>query len=272
MTQGFLIFAFNNGKLDYLAQAIWVANRIRKYLDKPTTIVTDVASLEQHPEPGHDIKVTDPEGFGSRNFDLSTDTHIAPWFNGNRYQAYAITPYDETIIIDSDYVVNSDQLNKLWGNPHEFLTHRAVHDVTFKNSFVAFDTFGVQIPHYWATVLYFRKSSQAEGIFDLISMIKANYGYYSQLYQFANRPYRNDFAVSIAQLIAYGHRIDAVPTIPWLLPTAPADAKAYMIDEDTFELRYEKWMGNKHKNMRVKIKNMDFHCLDKISMEAMING
>lgn len=277
MSQGFMIFAFNNAKIDYLAQAIWVGHRIREYLDKPVTIVTDVASFEEHAQhlAAFNVIQTEPLALGQRNFDIFNDDRVALWYNANRYQAYAITPYDETIVIDSDYIVSSGQLNLLFDSPHDFLTHRAVHDVTSKNSFEAFDTFGTtQMPHYWATVLYFRKGALAKQIFNLVTMIKTNYKYYSKLYQFMGHPYRNDYAVSLAQLIAYGHRIDAVPSIPWLLNTAPADATITQIDDKTFEFRYEKWIHGQPapKNMRVKISEQDVHCLEKFSMGEMISG
>ena len=41
MSSGVLLFAFNNEQVDYVSQAQYLAKRIRKYLDLPTTLVTD---------------------------------------------------------------------------------------------------------------------------------------------------------------------------------------------------------------------------------------
>jgi len=40
-SKGALIFARNNAQIDYIKQAHYLAKRIKKYLDIPTTIVTD---------------------------------------------------------------------------------------------------------------------------------------------------------------------------------------------------------------------------------------
>lgn len=274
MTRGFLIFAFNNGRYNYFKHACWIADRIEKYCGHETTIITDHASMGDE-LPDHMIKFADAEGFSSRNFDYKNreKSAVAAWFNGNRYQAFDMSPYDETIVIDSDYIVNSDQLNLLFESPYSFLTHRSVLDVCDKKSFEGHWTFGdIQFPHYWATVLFFRKDKKAKRIFDLITMIKENYKYYAQLLKFPPRPYRNDHAVSIAQAIAAGHNLDAVPTIPWELVTAPMDAWVYQTDETEFEFIYEKYTRNKVRPMRTKIKGQDFHCMNKDSLEKLVNA
>jgi len=271
MSQGFLIFAFNNKTLDYLSQAVWVADRISRFLDKPTTIVTDTNSLADK-NIKHNIVIAEAETKSKRNFDIHTKDKIDHWYNVNRYQAYDISPYDETVVIDSDYIVNSDQLNKLFNNPHDFLCHRNVYDVASKNSLSAYQTFGqTKMPHYWATILYFRKSDFAKEMFDTITMIKDNYKFYSNIYKFNSLPYRNDYAVSIAQSIMHGHRLDAIPTIPWHLPTALNDIYATQLSDTEFEITYEKWSRNKMRLMR-SIVTTDFHCLNKFAMEDMINA
>ena len=41
MTSGVLLFAYNNEQIDYVAQACFLANRIKQYMNLPTTLVTD---------------------------------------------------------------------------------------------------------------------------------------------------------------------------------------------------------------------------------------
>jgi hypothetical protein len=41
MNSGVLLFAFNNEQVDYVSQARFLAKRIKKYLNLPTTLVTD---------------------------------------------------------------------------------------------------------------------------------------------------------------------------------------------------------------------------------------
>ena len=42
-TKGAFLIARNNSQIDYVKQAVFLAKRIRKYLDIPTTILTDSA-------------------------------------------------------------------------------------------------------------------------------------------------------------------------------------------------------------------------------------
>ena len=50
--KGALIFARNNAQIDYIKQARFSAQRIRKHLDIPTSIVTDsVCLLYTSPSP-----------------------------------------------------------------------------------------------------------------------------------------------------------------------------------------------------------------------------
>jgi len=271
MSRGVLIFAFNNKTLDYFKQAVWVADRVQRFLNLPTTIVTDEASLSTKTE--HNVIIKEVHVMSKRVFDVSKGSQSDFWFNANRFQAYDLTPYDETIVIDSDYIVSSDQLNLLFDSPHDFLCHRDVYDVSNRNSLSGDCTFGkVQMPHYWATVLFFRESALAEDMFELIEMIKENWKFYSQLYQFTGALFRNDFAVSIALSIVYGHRLHAIPTIPWNLPTAVTDIEATQIDDTTFELTYEKHYRNKKRPMKTIIKDQDLHLFNKVALEAMIDA
>ena len=41
MTQGAMMFAFNNQKIDYIKLATWNAQNIKQFLGLPTTLVTD---------------------------------------------------------------------------------------------------------------------------------------------------------------------------------------------------------------------------------------
>jgi hypothetical protein len=272
MSRGVLIFAFSNEKIDYLNHANWVADRVKKYLDLSTTIITDEKSINGR-EFSHDLLITDALSGGKRNFDKGRCGADGTWYNKNRFQSYNLTPYDETLVIDSDYVVNSDQLLKIFDNPHNVLCHRDVYDVSGRGGFLQYKTFGHHnFPHYWATILYFKKSPEAKQMFELMTMIKDNYGHYSKLYKFQLKPYRNDFVVSIALSILYGHRLGSVPTIPWDLPSAFSDVEVEQLDETKFQLMYEKWTGKEKKTVISKIKGTDFHCINKFALDKIVNA
>ena len=45
--KGVLIFAFNNSTLNYFKQAVWVADRVERFLGLSTTIVTNKESASR---------------------------------------------------------------------------------------------------------------------------------------------------------------------------------------------------------------------------------
>lgn len=272
MTRGILICAFSNEKIDYLEQANWAADRVNTYLDLPVTIITDEKSVNGR-EFTHNIILSDALSGGTRNFKHLEEGYIGTWYNANRYQSYNLSPYDETIIIDSDYVVNSDQLLRVFESPYDVLCHRDVYDITGRNGFSPYYTFGKRnFPHYWATVLFFKKSKQGEQLFQIMEMIKDNYRHYSNLYKFRENPFRNDFVVSMALSILHGHKLDAIPTIPWAMPSAYDDVDLEQLDETKFRISYTKYSNGSEKPYKSIVKDTDFHFINKFALDKVIHA
>lgn len=273
MTRGFLIFAFNNEVIDYLGHALWIADRIESILKLPTSIVTDEASASTKEDVKHNLILTEALAGHQRNFNIHKDGNVAEWKNVNRFQAYDLTPYDETVVIDSDYIVNSEQLLALFESADDFLVHRKPYDITDRRSFQPYDFLPkYYFPHYWATVIFFRKTEFAKTIFDTIKMIRENYAHYSRIYKFRSSPFRNDYVVSIALSIVYGHRINAIPVIPWNMPMVANNAEIKQLDDCKFEITYQKNINRLDKPMRIVVDDHDIHFLNKFSLEKMING
>jgi len=271
-SRGILIFAFNNKKVDYFSHACWVADRVNLYLDLPVSIVTDEASINGR-NVTHNLITGVAESGGNRNFDHKTSDNVATWYNASRYTAYNLTPYNETIVIDSDYIVNSDQLKTVFELGHDVLCARNAYDVTNLNRFDPYKYFGrYNFPHYWATVLFFRKSDFAKQFFDVLTMVRKNYKHYSQIYKFSHYMFRNDYAVSIALSMVYGHNLDAIPSIPWSLPTCYDDIDVINVSENTFQLNFTKKINNQDKVFRSTLNDCDLHCINKFALEKMVNG
>lgn len=260
--KGVLIYAFNNERIDYFRQAVWSADRIRQYLGLPVTIVTDKKS-QGITICKHDVIHSVAESGGTRIFNPSQDGRSASWFNASRYQSWNITPYQETIVLDSDYVVCSDQLLSLFDSDISVTAMKHVYDVTARGGEQPYRWISDQskLHHYWATVLYFRKDQTAEDFFSMMTMIKNNYQHYCNIYHLPNHPFRNDFAASIALNTVYGHRPESVPEVPWSMATVFGDATITQIADDCFDLHYS--VGAEKKPHRVRIAGQDFHFIDK---------
>ena len=267
-----MIFAFNNEKIDYFSHACWVADRVNLHLDLPVSIVTDEKSINGREVP-HNLITSTAESGGNRNFDHKSNDKIGTWFNASRYTAYNLTPYNETIVIDSDYIVNSDQLNTVFELGPDVICARNAYDVTHMNRFATYNYFGkYNFPHYWATVLFFRKSDFAEQFFDVLTMVRKNYKHYSQIYKFSYYMFRNDYAVSIALAIMHGHNLDAIPSIPWSLPTCYDDVDVSEVSDNKFQLNFTRNVNNQDKPVRTTLKDSDLHCINKFALEKMVNG
>jgi hypothetical protein len=234
MTTGVLIFAFNNEHIDYLSMANWSAKNIRRHLNLPVAVVTDqVISGDYFFE---QVIFANPQGAYSRKFADQDDS--VTWYNGNRVDAYALTPWEQTLVLDADYVVASDELKKVLSINKNFVAHKTAYDVVNQDNFDELNNFGnFNMPMWWATVMMFRRSTEAELIFNTMSMIKNNWQHYKNLYKITRPTYRNDFALSMALNIVNGHTLSHTD-MPWDLASVTPAHKLTQLSEDKYRVDF----------------------------------
>lgn len=275
MSKGVLLFANNNGSIDYIKQAIFLAKRINKYLQLPVSLVTcnklkkDQASVFDKVIPSAlSVKTSTTK----RHHDGDMYDKITKFYNNDRAYAYDLSPYDETIVMDTDYIICNNLLNKCFEQDNAFLiykdaTHVGIHDGTTEFKRVS-DT---SVDFYWATVFYFKKCEETQIFFDLIKHIQENYLHYRSMYQFRTTVYRNDFAFSIAVHILSGYsKNNFVGVIP--------GKKFYTIDrdillsikDDEFKILVEK-QDRLGEYTPVNFKGSNLHVMNKFSLERIIN-
>jgi hypothetical protein len=256
MTRGIVIFAFNNEQIDYLSMAEWSTRNIHRHLDLPVAVITDQSSIPKHYSFDRVIhtKATDTHWRHFKDFGAN-----ATWYNGSRVNAYELSPWDHTLVLDADYVVASNQLGQLFEVDQDFLDHDCAIEVTGMNNFDENNRFGRhKMPMRWATVMMFRRSQTAQLIFDSMQMIRQNWRHYIDLYGIPKKTYRNDIALSIAQLIVNGHMLE-IPSIPWNLVSVEADHALTQLDTDVYRVDF-KTADNKPKWLTL---NHDFHAMGK---------
>jgi hypothetical protein len=247
MTTGALIFARNNEQIDYEAMARWSARNIERHLGIPTHIVTD-------------------DTIPATNFRNFTDVGAVTWHNLNRMDAYRLTPWDRTLVLDADYVVASDQLKSLLEADQDFLAHRWAYDVTGCNNFEGLNWFGNnRMPMWWATVMMFRRSRHAELIFDSMQMIRDNWTHYRNLYKNTNATYRNDHALSIALGIVNGHTVNH-PGIPWALASLIPGYRLTQLDQDSYRVDF---VNTENKSRWIELRQ-DFHAMGKQQLGEIV--
>ena len=258
MTTGALIFAFDNEQTDYVAMAGWSADRIRRHLKIPTAIVTDADPTDQRLSTADKIINATPVSGGTRWFEDYQAT--VSWHNAGRTDAYSLTPWEQTLVLDADFVVCGNELTTVIDSPQDFMCHRYAWDMTSMNDFDGLNYFGHnRMPMWWATVMMFRKSNTAQYIFDCMSMIRANWRHYKDLYHITGTNYRNDYALSIALGIVSGHTLQ-VDNIPFGLASVMPEHTLTQLDTDYFEIGYT---GQDKKPKTMGWHGMDFHAMGK---------
>jgi hypothetical protein len=171
-----------------------------------------------------------------------------------------LSPYDETLVLDADYVVCSDQLNLLFDLPQDFLAPVTAYDVTGTRTFDDLNCFGsYRMPMAWATVMRFRRSLLSKSVFDMMRMIRDNWQHYRNLYGIAKSTYRNDHALSIALNTLHGHQ-GRWPSVPWKLASVVPEHGLEQLDTDRFCVTYQ---TSNAKSRHVEIAGQDFHAMGK---------
>lgn len=205
-SKGVVIFATNTDSIDYVKIANRTSRLIEHYLGLPVTIL--------------DSKST------GKNKRYSVDTNqFEQWHNGGRSQAYELSPYDTTILLDSDYLVLDDNLKKIVDtvDDYKIVRHNEFIDISNTNTMGTYS-----LPYVWATIVIFNKTNKARMLFDMVTRIENNYSYYRQLYNLRESNFRNDYAFTIADNILNGYTQDKANYLPWTMKSigsAPVSIK-----------------------------------------------
>lgn len=276
MTKGVLLFAHNSADVDYGLMAIISGGLAKKYLGVPVTLVTDKWTMKWLHDSGmhgiaekvfdHVINVELPHTKNSRMLHDGFEGKIIPFVNSNRCDAYHLSPYDKTLLIDSDFLIFSDRLNEYWDLDSGVLLGKSMIDITGERGTILdkkVSETGIDL--FWATTVMFDKNSESKFFFELVDFVKENYRYYADLFRFNPKQYRNDISFSIAKHIMNGYETDKVYTLPSLLTVFDKDilhdvrddgALTFLVDKPTDTGNF--WAAT--------TKNVDVHVINKQSI------
>ena len=206
-----------------------------------------------------------------RYFDGAMSFRRLKFKNDMRVKSFELSPFDETLVIDCDYLINNDILKHCWQQSHDFLIYKNSVDLSgFRYDPRLVTLSDKSIDFYWATVFYFRKNKNTEIFFNLLSHIQDNWNYYRYVYQIEHSLYRNDFAFSIAIHIMNGYQTGYwTHELPGTL--------YYTIDKDillkhnkeqmTILVEKEKYKGE---YTLIKTKGINVHVMNKFSLARII--
>lgn len=252
-----MIFAIDNGEFSYTRMADVAAGLVRKFLDIPTTIITDKPFEMKY---ATDQKLIQADTYTNRQiFDHTTYKSIK-WFNHSRPDVYELSPYEQTLLIDADYFLFNNSHKNLFELNEDFLCYQQIHDPTNMEKFVANELINNHsIKNAWATVCYFKKSDRSKAIFDMMKHVRDNYEYYATLIGVPAVPYRNDYALAIAlhTLSGYGTNLKY---LPGKMTTLSVDVKLDRFDPNKgIIFAYEK----NSKKYKGYLKDANVHIMSK---------
>ena len=196
MSKGFLLFAQNTDTVDYVKQAYALALSIKssQHDIKNVSLVTNSKVPKKYAAVFDQI-IPIPYFKKIENSPLQAE---------HRYQLYAATPYEETIVLDSDMLLLED-ISDWWNYCSNYDVHfcnrvtnyklETIIDTVHRKTFIA-----NQLPNIYYALHYFKKSKQADEFFKVLEFVVNNweacYG------EFTPKEYQNWISMDVSAAIA----------------------------------------------------------------------
>lgn len=273
MNRGVILFAHNNRQIDYARMAILAAKLAKKNLGVGASLVTDPSTMDWMRE--SDVLATATETFekiiitprpeenNMKNYRDGKTKTPAPFNNGNRFSAYHHTPYERTLLIDTDYLVLSDRLGEYWDVDCDLMISGNYNDIIGRERTGYLDTHisetGIEM--LWATTVMFTKNERTGLFFDLVEHVKQNYRMFSDVFRFDFRLFRNDIAFSIAKHILDGYQKTNEHCLPGVLSANDGDD---LCDVSNDGLRF--LLARTGSPVLATVKGRDIHVMNKFSL------
>ena len=277
--KGAILFARNNSNIDYVKQAYFAAIKIQEFLNIPVTLITDSKNYLESAFPNYKKvfdQVIQPDLEHTytlrKYFDGALTEKQLEFKNDWRSYAYDLSPYDETLLLDTDVILANDQLKNCFSSQYDILAYKKAYDLANYRDYREFEyTSDSGVDFYWATCVFFRKTEENKIFFDLIKHIQENWIHYKRVYQIMSPTFRNDFAFSIAIHImngmCSGDFIKAAPGTLYYI----TDKDILWEMKDTnflFLVEKEKFLGE---YTAIKTKNTTVHIMNKFSLNREID-
>jgi hypothetical protein len=275
MNNGVLIFAHNSDKLDYGLLSTISGALAKKNLSVPVSLVTDSYTIQWMQSSNYYdlatktfdkiIEIEKPVATNFRNLHDGKEFQQVPFINSTRASAWDVTPYERTLLIDSDYFICSNNLSNYWNLPESLLVSKAIADVGENRTRILDKRIAdTGIDMVWATSVMFTKNLETQIFFQMVEFVRNNYRFYADLFRFDHRQYRNDIAFSVALHILNGFETSFVNYLPSVLSTFDKDILLSAKDGNMLFMLDQSNTGMEP--YAVSIKNVDLHIMNKQSI------
>ena len=183
MTKGIVVLAQNNETDNYVEQSALLAMSLRHHNDVPISLITNDQVPEEY------VSLFDkiiPIPFG----DSAEDSE---WKVENRWKIYHASPYDETIVMDTDMLVlqNIDVWWDFLSNYEVFYTSNVLtyRGETANTSYYRKTFIDNDLPNLFCGLHYFKKSDFAQQFYTWLELVVNNWEtFYEQQLLASSRP------------------------------------------------------------------------------------
>jgi hypothetical protein len=280
--KGVCFFVYNNEQIDYVDIALLAAKYVKTYLDLPVCIITDAGTYAWMQESFNEddindvvdyIKITNDEFKPNmrRHYDSPWTKFKAQFSNSNKHKIWEYSPFEKTLLLDTDYIVKNDFLLNSFNLEGVSMFSNAIsirNDAPAPREVWLYDN-GIKM--WWSTVVYFDRSELSEMFFGMWAHVADNYGFYQFLYNFPSNLFRTDYCVSIAVHLLNGmEESDVIHNFD--------DTPMYYVgqkDDIVSAGNIQDWVILAHdtreewKNILVKHSNLDLHVMNKRALTRL---
>jgi hypothetical protein len=221
MSRGYIVIAQNNSKTDYLEQAYALALNLKL---TQTTVNNLAVCVDK--ETKKLIKKKHRDVFAHIvDIPWIDEASKAEWKINNKWKYYYMSPYDETVILDTDMIFPTD-VSYWWDILAEKDVWSTTKVRTYRGDTVQDDMYYRKtflknnLPNIYTAFFYFKKSEVAAELFKVIEMIFSHWERMYFLYLPEHKPDKlsGDVAYALAiQLLGIEHlctreNVTSVPT------------------------------------------------------------
>ena len=275
MTQGILIYAHNNRTVDYALMAMIAGGLAKKNLQVPVSLVTDSSTIEWMKESSifsqaesvfeHIITVDRPSTDNQRRLYDGQTGQMIPFINTNRSTAWDITPYDRTLLIDSDFFIFSNSLGEYWNVDTDVMLGNAINDIynDTRTGYLDRHISDTGVKMYWATTVMFSKNKNSKLFFNTVNYVKENYTQFADVFRFDPRQFRNDIAFSLAKHILDGYQQDDALSLPPVLSALDKDI-LHSVNDNSLIFLIDYKLTNSY--CAAAVSSVDVHIMNKQSV------
>lgn len=192
MTKGIVLIA-QNSEYNYVEQACALAMSIRATNDAKVCLLTNDKVPSRYVDLFDVIK----------EIPWEDDSKDMSWKVANRWKLYHASPYDETIVMDTDMLVlqNLDSWWNFLSNYEVFYTSKVytyrgdeVNDTYYRKTYIANN-----LPNVYAGFHYFKKCDFAKDFYSWLELVMNNWQFFYGHY--ASKEYQNFLSVDTSTAI-----------------------------------------------------------------------